>query len=215
MFPKTIISAAIASLALASCASAATCVNTNVALDSDSAWNSLNITSAGTNAWNVSPTTSGYIAVHFNAAKCMSLASFTSITFGITVPASGTFNLAWTTRQSDCVTASNATKTYVAADKYVSNGVATVPFSDFPNVDFRYVEDLTLIDFLPVVATGWTVSNFTLTCPSTNATTTAASGAAVATGTTAAAASSGAAAAAVAHVGLGALVSALLSAAVM
>ncbi|KAJ3020143.1 hypothetical protein HKX48_001249 [Thoreauomyces humboldtii] len=191
MFAKTLMIAAIVASTVS-----AQCVDTAVPLDpTSSAFGGLSLTADGSN-WAVTPVdANSYIAVHFNAAKCQSLSAWSGVTFNVTAPASGTFNIAWTIRDSGCV-AATGNKTYVPAAKYISNGVATIPFSDFPAVDFAHVEDLTLIGFAPATA-GWDMSNVELKCGSLPAPTSASAAAPMGTaaGSAPAAATSGAAAA--------------------
>ncbi|KAJ3153622.1 hypothetical protein HDU89_000664 [Geranomyces variabilis] len=160
---------ALASLLAASTASAqnSTCTTTRVTgvpTDVVSGWEGLTSTPTGTDAWSIAPSPSGYVAVHFNANKCRDLSAFSGVAFDLTIPTGGTFQVSWNTRNADCQTKSSATMPYVDGAKYVSaGGKVYVPFSDFPTVDTRYVEDMTLIKLLPATA-GWAIENIDLAC---------------------------------------------------
>ncbi|KAJ3163831.1 hypothetical protein HDU88_006166 [Geranomyces variabilis] len=160
---------ALAGLLAASTASAqnSTCTTTRVTgvpTDVVSGWEGLTSTPTGTDAWTIAPSSSGYVAVHFNANKCRDLSAFSGVAFDLTIPTGGTFQVSWNTRNADCQTKSSATMPYVDGAKYVSaGGKVYVPFSDFPTVDTRYVEDMTLIKLLPATA-GWAIANIDLAC---------------------------------------------------
>ncbi|KAJ3180232.1 hypothetical protein HDU87_002109 [Geranomyces variabilis] len=149
------------------CAQNSTCATTRVTgvpADVVSGWEGVASTPTGTDTWSFVPTSSGYVAVHFNANKCRDLSAFSGVAFDLTIPTGGTFQVSWNTRNADCQTKSAATMPYVDGAKYVSaSGKVYVPFSDFPTVDTRYVEDMTLIKLLPATA-GWAISNIDLAC---------------------------------------------------
>ncbi|KAJ3158971.1 hypothetical protein HDU86_002140 [Geranomyces michiganensis] len=137
---------------------------TGVPADVVSGWEGLTSTSTGPDAWTISPTAAGYVAVHFNANKCRDLSAFSGVSFDLTVPTGGTFQISWNTRNADCQTKSSAAMPYVDGAKYVRpGGKVYVPFADFPTVDTRYVEDMTLIKLVPASA-GWAIANIDLTC---------------------------------------------------
>ncbi|KAI8916651.1 hypothetical protein DFJ77DRAFT_460696 [Powellomyces hirtus] len=169
MFTKSILYCSAAAL-LAASAVSAQCVEEKPKGDAAfvvSGWENLVSTPTGADQWDITPSAEGYVAIHFNEIKCMDLSRWQGVSFDLTVPPSGAFQVSWAVRSADCQTKSTVQQDFVDGAKYVKDGKFFVPFADFvPKLDLKAVEDLTLIKLTPA-APGWKIANVRLSCGAT------------------------------------------------
>ncbi|KAI9097229.1 hypothetical protein DFS34DRAFT_114424 [Phlyctochytrium arcticum] len=192
----TAASLALVAAAASTSVSAQACTDTPVAGDAAfvaEGWSGIKSNPTGNQQWTLAADAAGgdpakgYVAVHFNPAKCQDLSQYKGVAFEYTGPANGKFQVSWAVRNADCQT--KATSKYWGS--FLPFGILSslrVCLDEILNT--KYVEDMTIINFnpAPTAAGGeWKISNLTLKCAigsaAGNTSTPTTSGSPTATGT--------------------------------